>query len=227
MVWLDGIEGYFGEESQRRGAQYLAQGRVRLTESFYIGITEVTQAQWRTVMGSNPSHFADCGLECPVETVNFYEVEEFLTRLNALSPGGFRLPTEAEWEYACRAGGTEPFGQRQTLGSKHANIDGRFPYGEPVSRESPGTMPVATFEPNAWGLHDMSGNVWEWTEDWHCPYPDGDATDPVGRCESPHRAIRGGSWKFDANSARCGLRYTHRPQDRGFSLGFRVARTAR
>ena len=201
--------------------------RVRLTESFYIGITEVTQAQWRTVMGSNPSHFAACGPECPVETVNFFEVQEFLKKLNALSSGGFRLPTEAEWEYACRAGGTEPFGRRQTLGSNQANVDGRFPYGEPASRESPGTMPVATFAPNEWGLHDMSGNVWEWSEDWHCPYPDGDATDPVGRCESPHRVIRGGSWKFDANSARCGLRYTHRPQDRGFSLGFRVARTAR
>jgi formylglycine-generating enzyme required for sulfatase activity len=212
--------------------------RVRLTRSFYIGVTEVTQAQWRTVMGANPSHFSACGLptvarsakegpECPVETVNFDEVLEFLAKLNALSTGGFRLPTEAEWEYACRAGGTEPFGQRQTLGSNQSNVDGRFPYGEPVSRESTGTIPVARFEPNAWGLHDMSGNVWEWTEDWHCPYPDGDATDPVGRCESQHRVIRGGSWKFDANSARCGLRYTHRPQDRGFSLGFRVARTAR
>ena len=213
-----------------------ASHRVRLTRSFYLGVTEVTQAQWRAVLGTNPSHFTDCGLpavarsekeggECPVERVNFHEVQEFLAKLNTRSTGGFRLPTEAEWEYACRAGSSAPFGGRATLGSKDANVDGRFPYGEPAGAESAGTMPVARFEPNAWGLYDMQGNVWEWTEDWHCPYGNDSVTDPIGRCESPHRVIRGGSWKFDANSARCGLRYTHRPEDRGFSLGFRVARS--
>lgn len=97
-------------------------------------------------------------------------------------------------------------------------------HGAEATGPSAGTMPVARFAPNPWGLFDMSGNLWEWTGDWHCPYPAGDATDPAGRCDSPHRVIRGGSWMFDGNSARCALRYTHRPQDRGFSLDFRAAR---
>ena len=197
---------------------------VRLTQAFYLGVTEVTQGQWQSIMGTNPSHFPACGADCPVERVTFHDVQAFLSKLNAASTGGFRLPTEAEWEYACRAGGVAPFGSRETLGTKDANIDGRFPYGAPATAESAGTMPVGRFPANAWGLRDMTGNVWEWTADWHCPYPTGEAIDPIGRCESPHRVIRGGGWKFDGNSARCGLRYTHRPQDRGFSLGFRVAR---
>ena len=199
--------------------------RVRLSKSFYLGVSEVTQRQWTSVMGTNPSHFAECGPECPVERVTFHDVEEFLSRLNARSAGGFRLPTEAEWEYACRAGGTEAFGHRPTLSDADANIDGRFPYATSPGQEGTGTKPVGRFAANPWGLVDMAGNVWEWTSDWHCPYA-GDARDPIGGCESPHRVIRGGSWKFDGNSARCGLRYTHRPQDRGFSLGFRVARAA-
>jgi formylglycine-generating enzyme required for sulfatase activity len=197
--------------------------RVRLTRPFLIGITEVTQGQWRRIMGNEPSHFKTCGDDCPVERVSLYDVDEFIRRLNALGRGGFRLPTEAEWEYACRAGGDQPFGHRATLGSADANINGRYPYDAKVTEESAGTLPAGRFAANPWGLVDMSGNVWEWTADPHCPYR-GDAIDPVATCDSPHRVIRGGSWKFDANSARCALRYTHRAQDRGYSLGFRVAR---
>lgn len=200
------------------------QHRVTLTRSFYLGVTEVTQGQWRTIMGTNPSHFLTCGDDCPVERVSLHDVEAFLGRLNKASGGGFRLPTEAEWEYACRAGGGQPFGHRATLGGGDANIDGRYPYRATVLQASKGTLPVGRFPPNPWGLLDMSGNVWEWTADAHCPYETGNVTDPIGTCESPYRVIRGGSWKFDGNSARCALRYTHRPQDRGYSLGFRVAR---
>jgi formylglycine-generating enzyme required for sulfatase activity len=196
---------------------------VRLTKAFYLGRYEVTQAQWTALMGTNPSHFQGCPT-CPVESVNFADVQSFIGRLNARSGPGFRLPTEAEWETACRAGGTAPFGGSATLSSRDANIDGNYPYNAPrgVAREK--TTRAGYFAPNARGLFDMSGNVWEWTEDWYCLYPDGEATDPVGRCSSEYRVIRGGSWKFDGNSARCGLRYTHRPQDSGPSLGFRLAR---
>ena len=201
--------------------------RVRLTRPFYLGVTEVTQAQWEAVMGTRPSHFADCGGDCSVEQVNYHDVQAFIARLNATAGGGFRLPTEAEWEYACRAGGRAPFGHTATLGSADANINGAYPYGADATGPSESPRAVASFDPNPWGLFDMSGNVWEWVEDWHCPYPTDEAVDPIGRCDSAYRVIRGGSWAFDGNSARCGLRYTHRPQDLGFSLGFRLARSVR
>jgi len=196
---------------------------VTLTHGFALGKYEVTQAQWTRVMGANPSQFESCGPSCPVERVNFDDVAEFIRRLNERAGPGYRLPTEAEWEYACRAGGTEAFGHSASLSSRDANIDGNFPYNAPKGTARGKTIPVGYFPANAWGFFDMSGNVWEWTADWHCPYPDGAVTDPVGSCSSEFRVIRGGSWKFDGNSARCGLRYTHRPQDLGYSLGFRIA----
>jgi formylglycine-generating enzyme required for sulfatase activity len=200
--------------------------RVSLSRGFYLGRSEVTQQQWKRVMGSNPSHFSSCGPDCPVERVSHDDVRTFLERLNSSGSGGFRLPTEAEWEYACRAGGDAPFGHRATLGALDANIDGRFPYAAPPGPESTGTKPAGSFTPNPWGLVDMTGNVWEWVDDPWCPYPDGPVTDPHAGCQSQYRVIRGGSWKFDGNSARCALRYTHRPQHRGYSLGFRIAHDA-
>jgi formylglycine-generating enzyme required for sulfatase activity len=199
--------------------------RVRLTHAFELGQFEVTQDQWRAVMGTAPSAHAGCG-RCPVENVNLAEVLEFVHRLDRLSPlHGFRLPTEAEWEMACRAGSTTPFAGGPRLGPDDANVDGRWPYpGSPAGVSRGTTTPVGTFPPNAWGLFDMHGNVWEWLADSHCPYPETDVSDPVARCDSGLQVIRGGSWAFGADSARCALRYTHRPQDRGPSLGFRVAR---
>lgn len=190
---------------------------------FYLSRFEVTQAEWQRVMGHNPSQFQDCGPRCPVENVNWFEVQQFIRRLNAESEPGFRLPTEAEWEFACRAGGGLPFGTTTTLSSADANIDGNFPYHAPPGLLRGRPTPVGQFPANPWGLYDMSGNVWEWMEDWTCPYSIDDQTNPVGRCGSDTRVIRGGSWLFDGASARCGLRYTHRPQDRGYSLGVRVA----
>jgi formylglycine-generating enzyme len=169
---------------------------VTIARDFYLGVHEVTQRQWRTVTGTAPSHFAGCD-DCPVERISFRDVETFLAKLNARSPWrGFRLPTEAEWEYACRAGGTAAYGATATIDRTRANYDGQQ------------TAKVGSYPSNAWGLFDMSGNVWEWTSDDHSP---------------GLKVIRGGSWKFGADSARCGLRYTHRPQDFGFSLGVRLA----
>ena len=196
---------------------------VVLARGFYIAETEVTQAQWMRVMTGNPSRFGECGPACPVETVNWSDVRRFIDRLNQLGTPGFRLPTEAEWEFACRAGGREAFGARSTLGSADANIDGRFPYGAPLGPHRGSPTPAGRFPANAFGLFDMSGNVWEWTQDEHCPYPDGPVTDPVAACGSDRYVIRGGSWAFDGGSARCGLRFTHRPQDKGHSLGLRLA----
>ncbi len=196
--------------------------RVRLTRPIEIGRCEVTQDQWTRVMGTRPAHFRDCGGACPVESVNWYEVRKFLGRLSALTGSKFRLPTEAEWEYACRAGTVTPFSTGENLTTAQANYDGRYPRaGAATGVFRDGPTPVGTFPPNPWGLFDMHGNVWEWCEDSYCPY-DGAAVDPVGACASPFKVIRGGSWYFDADSARSALRYKHRPEDRGPSLGFRV-----
>ncbi len=201
------------------------QHEVEITRSFYLGRTEVTQQQWRQVMGENPSTFTECGPDCPVEEVNWLQASEFLDRLGAVNGEIFRLPTEAEWEYACRAGTTTAFHSGDVLSTDQANYDGDPPVaGFPGGIDRGRTLPVATFEPNAWGLHDMHGNVWEFTRDWHCPYQLDEVIDPLGRCDSGLRVIRGGSWHFGADSARCALRYTHTSIDRGPSLGFRALR---
>jgi formylglycine-generating enzyme required for sulfatase activity len=200
-----------------------ARHRVTISRLFYLGQHEVTQAEWTKVMGSNPSRFGNCE-RCPVESVDFYEVNNFLSRLNAgTSSMRFRLPTEAEWEYACRAGTATPYNVGDTISTAQANVDNRFAAGAEDGAAYEKTLPVGTFQPNAWGLYDMHGNVWEWTNDRYGPYNPRQDVDPRGANIGGTRVIRGGSWHFDANSARCGLRYTHAPQDSGPSLGFRVA----
>ena len=178
------------------------QHSVTIAKDFWLGSTEVTQQQWMKVMGNNPSAHQNCGPRCPVENVTYFDVLEFLRRLNEHNSGAtYRLPTEAEWEYACRAGTTTAFSFGDMLTTKQARFDAQD-----------GPVPVKSFPANSWGLFDMHGNVWEWTSDWY------DSTEIK-------RVIRGGSWYFGADSARCALRYTHEPKDRGFSLGFRIVRT--
>jgi formylglycine-generating enzyme required for sulfatase activity len=200
--------------------------RVRISRPFYLGRFEVTQAQWVQVMGTTPSQLSACGPDCPVETVSWEEVRDFLAHLSALSPGErFRLPTEAEWEYACRFGGDSRYGQADTLTPTLANYDSRIPFDGMQDTVFIGSSaPVGAYPPNAIGLHDLVGNVWEWTEDEYCAYTSSLAVDPVQSCATDTIPIRGGSWYFSAGSARCGRRYTHARGDSGFSLGFRVLR---
>ena len=195
---------------------------VTLSRSFWLGAFEVTQHQWLAVMGHNPSWFRLNGGNRPVENVTWFQVKEFLQRLTKSGEGNrFRLPTEAEWEYACRAGTTTAYDTGPVLTHTQANF-AKSPERAPGGDGQ--TMAVGSCPPNAWGFHDMHGNVWEWTEDAYCSYSNAPGTGPVATCRSPLKVIRGGSWYFGADSARCALRYTHRPQDRGFSLGFRVVR---
>jgi formylglycine-generating enzyme required for sulfatase activity len=239
---------------------------VTITRSFLMGRYEVTQQEWRIVMGTSPSTFSGCGPKCPVESVTYEEVQQFIQKLNdkaraastlaraSTAPTGapptvappaavpsaapfgdgarlrYRLPTEAEWEYACRAGTTGPFSTGENLTTAQANYNGKFPYGSaPPGAYRQRPVPVGSFPLNPWGLGDMHGNVWEWTSDWYSPYAESRAEDidPHGPATGDTRVIRGGSWYFDANSARCALRYTHAPRDKGFSLGFRLAADAR
>jgi formylglycine-generating enzyme required for sulfatase activity len=208
---------------------------VTITHAFFLGRYEVTQQDWHAVMDSSPSSFAACGPRCPVENVSFFDVHQFIDMLNARprAPSSreapelrYRLPTESEWEYACRAGTTGPFSAGENLTTAQANYNGKFPYGSsPAGEYRQRPTPVGSFALNAWGLADMHGNVWEWTADWYGQYADTQSgnIDPHGPTTGARRVIRGGSWYFDANSARCALRYTHAPEDRGFSIGFRLA----
>jgi formylglycine-generating enzyme required for sulfatase activity len=186
---------------------------VTISRAFDLQKTEVTQAQWTAVMGSNPSHFR--GPRLPVEQVSWNDVEEFIRKLNDLDPGrNYRLPTEAEWEYACRAGGNaRKFGDIDAIAWYNANSDQR-------------THAVGEKEPNEWGLYDMLGNVWELCADWKGTYAAGPVTDPKGPPQGYYKVSRGGSW-FDTRSAvNATFRSSPDPTHRLSSLGFRLARDA-
>ncbi len=192
---------------------------VTLTKPFYIGVYEVTNAQWKQVMGNVPSNWKDD--DRPVEQVSWEDAVEFCKKLSALPEERkagrvYRLPTEAEWEYACRAGSTTDF----SFGDKEALL-GDFAWFSDNSGNS--THPVGQKQPNAWGLYDMHGNVWEWCSDWYGEYPQGSVTDPQGPSDASGRVNRGGSWNFTAGHCRSAFRDGNGPSSRGSSLGFRLA----
>jgi formylglycine-generating enzyme required for sulfatase activity len=196
--------------------------RVRLSTPFYLSTHEVTRRQWDALMSSTSPVAADPPADTPIVNVNWFEARRFIDRLNDTGQGRFRLPTEAEWEYACRAGTRSAYAFGETLSTDQANYNGRFPLpGQPAGQDRGALTRVGSFSPNAWGLYDMHGNVWEWTEDPYCDYA-GDGVDPSPTFAGPLKVIRGGSWRFNADSARSALRYTHPPADRGDSVGFRV-----
>jgi formylglycine-generating enzyme required for sulfatase activity len=200
------------------------QHKVILTEGFYMQETPVTQGQWEAVMGNNPSRFKEGGPECPVEQVSWEDAREFLQKLNEKSSElEYRLPTEAQWEYACRAGTTTPFWTGECLSTDEANYDGNNPLkGCPKGVYREKTTPVKKFAPNPWGLYDMHGNVWEWCADWFGDYPDGPVTDPNGPSDGADRVYRGGSWINYAGSCRSAYRYHATPDLRNYNLGFRA-----
>ena len=166
------------EEKERKDDEI--QHKVTLTKGFYMGVYTVTQEQWQEVMGNNPSHFKG-EKNLPVEHVSWDDCQEFIKKLREKDKKPYRLPTEAEWEYACRAGTTTPFHFGETISTDQANYNGNFTYGngkKGVYREK--TTPVGSFPANAWGLHDMHGNVWQWCQDWYGDYPQKDVVDPQG-----------------------------------------------
>ena len=189
------------------------QHRVRLSNGYWLGKYEVTQAQWRAVMGDSPSHFKDCDT-CPVEKVSWDDIRVFLGKINQKKDGfEYRLPTEAEWEYAARDG-------TKTLYGGNGNLDEMGWYGKNSGSK---THPVGQKQANSFGLYDMHGNVWEWCEDWYGGYASGDATDPTGAASGQYRVLRGGSWNHYANYTRSAIRSRDAPSIRFNFNGFRVA----
>ena len=186
--------------------------QVTLTKPFYMGKYEVTQEQWESVMGNNPSGNTK-GAKLPVTNVSWEDCQEFIKKLNAKTNGGYRLPTDAEWEYACRAGTTTAYSYGDNLTKSDANIDGDS------------IKAVGSYRPNAFGLYDMHGNVWEWCNDWYGSLRDGEVTDPKGAATGEYRVLRGGSFLFLVSRARSSLRYGYTPTVRVYDYGFRLART--
>ncbi len=194
------------------------QHEVSLTKSFYIQTTEVTQRQWMAVMGNNPSGFKNCGENCPVDKVSWYDVQEFIRRLNQQEgTDKYRLPTEAEWEYACRAGSTTAF-----CFGNDKNVLDEYAWYNSNSRDW--THQVDQKKPNAWGLYDMHGNVWEWCQDWYSDYSSEAVTDPTGPSSGSHRVSKGGSWRSAARFCRSAHRYGVDPGYRRPTRGFRLVK---
>jgi formylglycine-generating enzyme required for sulfatase activity len=209
------------------------QHPVTISKPFYMQTTEVTQGQWKTIMGNNPSWFKKCGDNCPVEKVSWYDVQDFIKKLNQLEgTNKYRLPTEAEWEYAARAGTTTRFNTGNCLLDTQAN----FSHGSrlsdfrdcprPKKSENPKTLPVGSFAPNAWGLYDTHGNVKEWTRDWYGEFPFflRHLTDPTGPSTGSRIAIKGGGWGSIAWDCRPADRGRRHPKARDEDLGFRLVK---
>jgi formylglycine-generating enzyme required for sulfatase activity len=217
---------------------------VEITKGFYLGVYEVTQAQYKQVMGKNPSHFSKGGSgkddvkgldtdDFPVERVSWDDAQEFIKKLNARAEEkkagrAYRLPTEAEWEYACRGGATKKttFHFGDSLSSAQANFNGRSPYGGAAKGKNlKRTCEVGSYKQNGFGLFDMHGNVYEWCQDYyddkyHSRSP---KRDPVNTKEGPHRVLRGGAWSSSGRRCRSAYRGWSAPAARFDNHGFRVA----
>ncbi len=207
------------EEPERRDDE--RQHKVTLTKGFYLGIHPVTQAQWQAIMGNNSSAFK--GEDLPVETVSWQDCQAFCEKLG--QQWHYRLPTEAEWEYACRAGTTTPSPLGEIITTDQANYDGNHPHhkGE-VGWYRRQTTPIGSFPPNVWGLFDMPGNVCEWCADWYNKdyYKRSPQEDPQGPKHGQDRVLRGGSWFNYGLCCRAACRVKNAPAARYSFNGFRV-----
>jgi formylglycine-generating enzyme required for sulfatase activity len=225
-------------EARLRGEQ---QHEVEITKAYYLGVHEVTQAQYQKVMGNNPSHFSATGegkdkvkgstANLPVEMVSWYDAGRFCEKLSEREEEKkagrvYRLPTEAEWEHACRAGTRTIFHCGDALSSRQGNFDGNYPFG--AAEKGPNleqTSAVGSYKPNAWGLYDMHGNVWEWCSDWYDVkfYQTGQARkDPTGPSSGKTRVLRGGSWYGFPKDCRAAHRNHYAPDSRYNDFGFRI-----
>jgi len=221
----DRTAGPGGEAAEGRFADG-TRHEVTIGRPFYMGIHPVTQAQYEAVTGENPSWFGGKGdsPRRPVEMVTWHDAMAFCEKLSEKTGRKARLPTEAEWEYACRAGTVTAFHTGDRIGADQANCNGGSMDGggaQGVFRAE--TTAAGSFPANAWGLHDMHGNVWEWVSDWHGAYPAEAVTDPKGPEEGDARVLRGGSWGYDPWHCRSAVRDWIAPDGGNYDIGFRVA----
>ena len=218
MVYVRGGSFLMGCTPEQEGDCYEYEDAARLVtlSDFYIGKHEVTQTQWEAVMGGNPSNFK--GDNLPVENVSWNEIQEFISKLNLSTGREYRLPTEAEWEYAARGGR-----QNRVYKYSGSNDVGDVAWYEGNSEKT--THPVGTKRANELGIHDMSGNVWEWVSDWYGDYDSGPQKDPSGPDQGTSRVIRGGGWGSYARGVRVSNFYNNNPDNRYNILGFRLALT--
>jgi len=202
------------------------QHRVRITKPFYLGQTEVTQEQYERVMGANPSHFKGTPHR-PVENISWEEATQFCQKLSEKEGRKYRLPTEAEWEYACRAGSQKRyhFGDDPAVIGEYAWFGNSLYVRSSIRGNSRKTThSVGEKKPNAWGLYDMHGNVWEWCHDWYGGYEQTQMEDPKGPPTGSGRVVRGGSWEGGVRIQCSATRYSAKPGRRSYDLGFRVVR---
>jgi len=202
------------------------QHLVRITRPFWMGKYELTQGAWERVMGYNLSNWRESRI--PVDLVDWNDCQKFLEKLNARVKGAFRLPTEAEWEYACRAGTATAFHFGETPSADQANYDSRHVYGPGRQGGYRGRkIEVGSFPANAWGLFDMHGNGFEWCADWYAAgyYASSPKADPAGPDTGGARVLRGGSWGTNPGYCRSAVRYLRNPSERGDCIGFRVVST--
>ena len=198
---------------------------VVLSEGYWLADTCCTQVMWRSVMGKSPSSFA--GDNQPVESISWDNVQTFLNKINKEYPElQLALPTEAQWEYACRAGTDTPFSFGEIDRTRANYFDG--PEDAGYSERAKGkTVSVATFAANPWGLYDMHGNVWEWCHDWYGKYQSSGQLNPVGPADGEARVLRGGGWFFNARYCRSASRIWNGPSRRDDFVGFRFAQVDR
>ena len=200
------------------------QHEVTLSQGFWLAETACMQALWLAIMRENPSRFKEEKL--PVENVSWDDCQRFIQAINERKPGlDLRLPTEAEWEYACRAGTVTPFSFGENITPEQVNYDGNHPYNKGSKGEyREKTVAVKSLPCNDWGLYEMHGNVWEWCRDWHGEYPAEAVVDPVGPDTGSSRVLRGGCWIFNARVCRSAYRFYYVPGSRSVDFGFRLAR---
>jgi len=241
MIFIEGGTFVMGSPSDEYDRDFDEMLRDVYVSSFYISEFVVTQEEYRRIIRKNPSHFK--GKKLPVDSVSWFNALDFCNRLsirNGLTPvyifdgmdvtwdanaNGYRLPTEAEWEYACRAGTNTPFNTGDNISTNLANYNGFYPYNfGPIGENLDKTAPVGSYPPNQWGLYEMHGNIFEWCWDWFDYYKRDDVLDPKGPSTGTYRVIRGGSWANNGHAIRSAYRNFYIPGFGNERIGFRLVR---